>query len=368
MTASKQTGTSDGVSFVEDELAGLWEKSDHRKRKLGAKIELFFRKTMFPGHIGILWAFRAARRAQQIIEQNPKDNFVVLCSYPPLGVLLAGLLLKRRLPRRVQWIADFRDPIAGFVWTHTSALARWSDHRLENAIFSTASAIVANTDPSAAELRGRHPREVSKIEVIYNGFDPEDAPAALPIPMRNKRVLVHAGTLYEGRNPNPLLASLSRLRAKQQALDVQILLLGAVDSKAALDPKLSEQGEREGWLDIRPPVPKSEALRMVAEADGLLLLQPQSKTQVPGKLFEYICIGRPVLSLLPAVSPAAKILDECGVPFVCVYPEDASAVVDEKIVAFLALPPSVTAYSPAYADRFSAEQQAKQLVSIVERL
>jgi hypothetical protein len=49
----------------------------------------------------------------------------------------------------------------------------------------------------------------------------------------------------------------------------------------------------EGWLEFCPTVPKAEARRLTEEANGLLPLQPQSDIQVPGKLFECLCIGGP---------------------------------------------------------------------------
>ena len=94
--------------------------------------------------------------------------------------------------------------------------------------------------------------------MICNGFDPDDAPAARELPPRKQKVILHAGALYQGRNPN---LSSNRLhdcakKGKPEASSVSILLVGGADAKAGLDPALYDEAQRDGWLELRPTVPK----------------------------------------------------------------------------------------------------------------
>ena len=102
------------------------------------------------------------------------------------------------------------------------------------------------------------------------------------------------------------------------------------------------------------------------EADALLLVQPQSDVQVPGKLFEYICIGRPVLALVPRASAVEAILAKSGIPNVCLYADDAPEAADQKLLEFLRLPNTPTPASEWFRTNFNAEEQTKQLAAIVE--
>jgi hypothetical protein len=138
-----------------------------------------------------------------------------------------------------------------------------------------------------------------------------------------------------------------------------------VDAKAGLDSALYDEAERDGWLEVRPAVPKGESQRMMEEADGLLLVQPQSNIQVPGKLFEYVCIGRPILALVPQRSAVEQILEKAGVPYVCVYADDEMEAVDRKLLAFLRLPTAPTLYNAWFRNNFNAEYQAEQLAAII---
>ena len=352
------------VVYVPDHLRPIWEGSTKQRLSLKARIELLLRKLMFPGHIGIMWSVAVAARCRQILRDHPQDRFVLFSTYPPLGVLMAGLILRMR--ERIPWIADFRDPISGL---GVGLLPFWN-HRVEALVFRTASAVVANVEGAATVWRNRYPWAQQKLHVICNGFDPDDAPAARELPRRNQKVILHAGSLYHGRNPNLVIESMARLRKQgmSEASSVRILLLGAADAKAGLDPALYHEAEREGWLELRPGVPRRESQQMMEETDGLLLVQPQSDVQVPGKLFEYICIGRPILALVPQRSAVEQILENAGVPHVCIYADDEMEAVDRKLLAFLRLPTAPAPCSAWFQDNFNARYQAEQLAAIMSAI
>lgn len=356
------------VVYVPDRLRPIWEGRTKQRLSLKAWVELLIRKLMFPGHIGIMWSMEVAARCRQILRDHPQDRFVLFSTYPPLGVLLAGLLVQVR--EGIPWIADFRDPIDGLGAGVLPRYARFWNHRLEAFAFRRASAVVANAEGAAMVWRDRYPDAQGKLHVICNGFDPEDAPTARELPPRNQKIILHAGALYHGRNPNRVIESLSRLRKRgmSEASSVSILLLGMVDAKSELDAALYMEAERDGWLELRPAVPKRESQRMMEEADGLMLVQPQSKVQVPGKLFEYICVGRPILALVPQCSAVEQILEQAGVPYVCIYADDEIGAVDRKLLAFLRLPTAPTPCNAWFRNNFNAEYQAAQLATIIKAL
>ena len=272
--------------------------------------ELLIRKMMFPGHSGFIWARKAAAACHKIVRDHAEERFVVYSTYPPTGTITAGLRVRSN--EKIPWIADFRDPIGGTAPELLSRQIRFWIPRLEQRTFRNASAVVANVEAAAAVWREQFPWAQPKLHVIYNGFDPEDVPHARDIPPRTHKLIVHAGGLYHGRNPNVVVESLARLRAAgaAEAASARVLLLGATDAKAGFDQALFASAQRDGWLELRPQVPRAEAQRLLEEADGLLLVQPQSNVQVPGKLFEYMCIGRPIVALVQRASAVEDILQK----------------------------------------------------------
>jgi hypothetical protein len=142
--------------------------------------------------------------------------------------------------------------------------------------------------------------------------------------------------------------------------------VGSIDAKAGFNQALCDQAQRDGWLELRPSVPRSQAQRLMEEADGLLLVQPQSDTQVPGKLFEYICIGRPILALVPRSSGVEQILQKASTPNVCIYGDEPGDMVDGKLLEFLRLPNAATAPSEWFQSSFDASQQTAALAKVIE--
>ena len=370
VTASQPAGPPPpGVEWVADPLASVWDGKSDMTRSVSGTIELLLRKFLFPGHIGLAWSREVAVRCRQIILAHPQDQFVLFSTFPPLGVLFAGLWVSRQ--NMIPWISDFRDPVTVDGNAFIRGGHRYWDSLVERRAFRAADFIIANTQTAAGMLAARYPWAGSKLRVIWNGFDPEARSRAHPLPNRKHRAIVHAGALYGGRNPSLVIESMSRLRraGSDQAEKTSIVLVGSIDfGKYGLERETYLQGEREGWLKLVPPVTNAEAQRITEEADGLLLIQPQTKVQVPGKLYEYICVGRPILALVPPQSAVEAILSHAGVPYVCIYTDDNPDAVDQKFLRFLGLPPTPVRYSEWFETNFNAYLQTQQLAAIIEAL
>ena len=366
VTASPQPQDAVDTTFVPDELRAVWDEGPKGRLSFEGWQELLIRKMMFPGHYGFIWARKAAAACHDIVRQNAQQRFVVYSTYPPIGTITAGLRV--RANEKLPWVADFRDPIGGTAPELLSPQIRFWIPRLEHRTFRKASAVIANVPAAADVWRKQFPWAAQKLHVIYNGFDPDDVPHARPIPPRPHTLIVHAGALYHGRNPNVVVKSLARLRAAgaAEAASARVLLLGATDAKAGFDQALFDNAQRDGWLELRPQVPRPQAQQFLEEADALLLVQPQSNVQVPGKLFEYMCIGRPILALVQRASAIEDILQKAGLPYVCIYTDDSSEVADRKMLEFLRLPNTATTPNDWFRTNFNAAHQADELARIIE--
>ena len=369
ITACEQLpGSPPDVMYVPDPTAHLWaSKEELPQLTFEAQAERVIRRFVLPGHIGIGWSRHASAAVRDIVRRNGRRKTVILSTYPPSGAHLAGL--QAAWSGRIPWIADFRDPMAldptlDLLRTPLLPLAL---RRMESSTFKRAAAIIANVEPAAEAWRKRYPGCDRKLHVIWNGFDLEDLPQRGETGAGN--TLVHAGSLYGGRNANLIVESLARLRAQGRALDHRLLLVGGIGALAGIDEASHERAIQEGWLTmIRSHVAKAEVTRMQSEARGLLLLQPQSHLQVPGKLFEYVWMGKPILAVIPRGSAMEWILNRSGIPHVCIYPDDKPARRDEKMLEYIAMAPEHGAPSDWFKETFDASKQASQLANILESL
>src|SRR5450432_1498546 len=373
ITASAQSAAAaapDDIVVVPDEIGEIWASAKKPKLSLFAHFERLVRRFGIPACTGVMWAKDVTTICLDLIRRHQTDSpVVVYTTFPPLGTLLAGLIIAGR--SRVDWICDFRDPMSiGPSVKYYSAFSRFLARRLESRAFHTADAIIANTKAMAQEWLDVYPLARHKLHVIFNGFDPEQQPRAREIPPRAWRLLIHAGDLYAGRTPTMILESLARLReTSAPARGVRILLQGSIGYDGDLPKTMTEKAIRDGWLQVNDrSIPRAEALRLIEESDGLLLLQPQSAIQVPGKLFDYVCVGRPILALVPRSSAVEEILKQAGVPNVCVYSDDGGEVVDRKLLTYLELPAQPVPFSDSFETAFSVAHQTKQLSTIIDAL
>lgn len=357
-----------GVVHVPDALGAYWQHGGAKPGNGAERLsELAFRRYVVIAGVGFQWSRQVARSCRSWQRERPGDRATVFCTYPPAGALLTPLWLDRR---KFRIVLDYRDPFSSLSPADSQTdfrARRWIDNRA----IGRADIVIANSDAAAEGFRSQFPAHAHKIFPIWNGFDPADDFRALPIPERAGPVIAHVGAIYTGRSPDAILASVRRLReaAGEQCRSARVALVGPLGYGARVDPDLVESGQRGHWLDYVPQMlPKAEARRIAAEADYLLLLQPQSSVQVPAKLFEYLRIGRPILAYAPQGSAIEWLLERAGVPFQCVYPGDTTETVDAKVRRLLETPTGPHPASSWFLEHFDARNQSRRLMELIQRI
>lgn len=328
------------------------------------------RRLLLPGVIGIRWSTLAYQLAARFIEAHRDDEITIFSTWPPLGTHLAGWRLKRRYG--LPWIADFRDPLTdnpvhSHLPKHSLAIFRW----LERRFLRSADAFIANTDEAEAVLKRKYPREADKVHLIWNGFDPQKRIPAQPVPVRQPRIYAHIGQLYEGRTAAPLIESVARLLASGQLAPgtVRIELTGPADATCLPQPALLQRAQEQGWLKLTDDqVPRAEAERLAQTADGLIILQPQSAIQVPGKVYDYLQIGRPVLALVPRNSCVERLLAQTNVPYKIAYTAASTGEFDAALLEYFALPNDAVPAGSWFEETFNVERQTATLARLIDSI
>ena len=337
---------------------------------LGWQIERGIRRMLLPGVTGSQWSLHAYRAAATFLKENSRSRVTIFSTYPPLGVHLAAYWLARKTG--FPWIADFRDPLADNpghmeINRFTDSLYR----RLERTFVHAADCVLANTDAAEARLKATYPERAGHIRLIWNGFDPEQRLERLPIPLRNRKVIAHVGELYGGRDVSPVLQSLRRMIESGRLSDreFQVFLAGQINESSMPDPAFTSAGERVGWLKLtRAHIPQKEAHEVIQTADGLFLIQPHTVLQVPGKLFEYLQIGRPILAYVPPDSPVERILARSGVPYECAHAGSAPEELDASLFRYINLLGAEGKPNEWFENEFNSEFHARKVANLIASL
>jgi hypothetical protein len=340
------------------------------RRSPGWQFERAVRKVFLPGEGGMQWSYCASRAARKYIRAHPSTSVTLFSTFPPLGPHLAAWQLARS--EGLPWIADFRDPFPEASENKTAHPLQMRIYRcLERVTAKRASAVIANTDPAMVRWREKFPSLNGKVHSIWNGFDPEERVEPLPASSNDFRVLSHTGELYGGRSATPILESIERLMSsgRLSSRSIRVRLIGPAEAGALPNQEFLDRAQAAGWLDlVTQQITQVEALQISRSSDGLLLLQPQSTVQVPGKLFEYLQIGRPILAFIQPDSPSERLLAQSGVPYRCVYPGSPPKANDDTVAEFFSIPSTAIAANPWFEEQFNAEKQTRQLDAIIRSL
>ncbi|MCI0639023.1 MAG: glycosyltransferase [Gemmataceae bacterium] len=225
--------------------------------------------------------------------QPPWD--AVVSSFGPYSAHLVARALKHE-GRANLWVADYRD-----LWTDNCAFTGlfpftvW-ERRQEARCLREADLIVTVTETLAVKLRARTPRPV---EVIYNGYNPEDSKNLMPepfFPSDGIRRIVYTGTYYpQGHDATPLLRALKEVRRTRPDVYTR-LRLEVAGWNTELWAQLARQHDVADAVRVHGPLSRQDSLRMQRDASALVLLDWDPRDGVlSGKVFEYLAVAAPIL-------------------------------------------------------------------------
>lgn len=250
--------------------------------------------------------FGFARGLSLVLRHRPDALYT---SGPPHSSHLLGWFLKRLSGR--PWIADFRDPWSSKPWTEAWERREWRARglrRLEAMVVRSADRVILNTEAMREDFAGRYPGiESSRFRCIPNGYDPAEFDDLAPVPRHGGPFrLTHAGSLYRRRSPLVLLDAIRTLfdSGAVREGDLELELIGPIGIDGISLPRAVAERRLASTVRHVPFLPHREALRALFLADALVIVQPDTQTQVPGKLYEYLFVGKPVVALAHAGATA----------------------------------------------------------------
>ncbi|MBU8881640.1 glycosyltransferase [Kaistella sp. DKR-2] len=273
-----------------------------------SRLSVWVRGNFFIPDARVFWVKPSAKFLKEYLKENHFDAFVT--TGPPHSMHLIGLELKKEFPD-LKWIADFRDPWTEISYYKHLKLTKSSDqkHRdLEQKVFETADITLATSYSDAENFR----KKGANAFCITNGFDQVDSEIQISGSKKQKFTLSYIGVLEQLRNPAVLWQVLSELIHENADFknDFELKFVGRIDDKILAEIEssvLKNSVKNLGYLA------HSEANIEMQSSDLLLMTNfpnESSKGIIPGKIFEYLATGKPIVSFGPKDSDVKKILEE----------------------------------------------------------
>ncbi len=259
----------------------------------------------------VFWVRPAAQFIQSWMK--PGEEPIIITTGPPHSIHLVGLRIKKQNPA-VKWVADFRDPWSEWDLLDTFTLTRWARARhryFERQVLTRADRVMTIApfhQQRLAQLGGR------PVDVITNGFDPDDF-TSITRKRTAKFTIRHVGMVDELRDPRPFMAALRQLALEQPEFGNHV----AVEFIGNVNSNFQQEVERDATLKalttFTRAIPHQQLLQTYGETDVQLLVLAHTALapgNLPGKFFEYLASGNPILAVGPVQGDARDVLVATG--------------------------------------------------------
>lgn len=274
----------------------------------------------------IKWKKKALELAEEIIKENKID--VIFATAPPYTDFLIAYELSKKYD--IPFVIDYRD-----LWVDNpyhffpTPYHRNKNEQLEHEILAHADRIIVTTR-FAKETMLKHYKFLNHLDIsiIPHGFDHEDFEKVETQENQNKKLIItHSGLFQDDRTPKYFLKALvEAFKQKPELKDlIEVRFVGLMRPSHT---KLISKLKLEYNCKLIGYVTHSESIRLLLESDVLWLMM-KDNVRSPGKLYEYIGAGKPILINAPSGSMRQLAL-ESGSAFIT-EPDDIKQITKEII-------------------------------------
>lgn len=261
------------------------------------------------------WYPWARRRLQRLLPELRPD--VVISSHEPATTLSLGLIAQRA---GVPWVADLGDPVLA---PYTPARWRSRAMALERKVCARAALVTTTAVDAVSILRERHAVPADRFQVLTQGFD-GSAPEEQFHSRTGVLELLYTGSFYAFRRSSALLEAVKAtpgVRLNIASINVPEDIVAA-----------SRQGDSVRLLGF---LPHDQIVGLQRRHDVLVNIANDDPCQIPGKFYEYLGAGRPILHIGSGQDAAAELLRQTGRGWVCAGDGDSLAALLKVLRASL---------------------------------
>jgi len=312
------TGKSKEDPLISSETISTENKS------LAHKISVWVRFNLFVPDARAGWYFSAVAKGKKILKEEQKD--VIISLGPPHSSHLVGYSLSKKF--KLPFVPILIDPWVDIVYyknAKRSGMTIKADNYLEKKVMEHASKVIFVTKSTKEDYVKKYPFLKEKSNVLYWGFNEEDfrmedgeweMEDGKGEIGKKEEVIVHAGNIFDYQNPEQLW---KRIRKEiDGGRNLRIKFIGTV---SPLIKKEIERNNLKPFTEYAGFLPYKEMIEELLKASYLLVCATE-KRHVPGKLFEYLRAGKPILAFGNDNEEVKNIIKESNAGMIFRYDED----------------------------------------------
>lgn len=272
------------------------------------KISVWLRANVFIPDPRIFWVRPSVSFLKDFIVENKIRT--IITTGPPHSVHLIGLKLKQQNPG-IKWIADFRDPWSEWGFLQSLPLlpiTRAYIKHLENKVLQEANEVITVTPSWVSMFQKLGNR---KVKLLTNGYDEDDFRNFKRV-KSDKFIICHVGIVNEQCNPTPFMEALKNVLISNPDLQKDLCVRFIGDVKKNFVKQIQQDVQLSKVTEFIDRVSHERILEYYQSVSVSLLIltgYKEPESYLPGKLFEYIRVGAPILGVGPVHGDASVILN-----------------------------------------------------------
>jgi glycosyltransferase involved in cell wall biosynthesis len=277
------------------------------RKSIFATLSAWVRGNFFIPDARIFWVRPAVDFIQSWL--NREQSPILITTGPPHSIHVIGLRLKKKLPT-LRWVADFRDPWSEWDLLDALQISHWArarHQRLERQVLRLADRVITIApfhQQRFQELGGR------AVDLITNGFDPDDF-KSITRKRTSRFTIRHVGMVDELRDPRPFLTAVKQLMVEAPDFESDVLIEFVGNVNSAFKLEVQQDARLREVVQFRDAIPHQQLLQTYGETDLQLLVLAHTALapgNLPGKFFEYLASGNPILAIGPTQGDAQQVL------------------------------------------------------------
>ena len=251
-----------------------------------------------------------SKKAKKYLETKDigKNDIIISVGFP-FSTHLEMCKLKKKFGCKL--ILDYGDPWSFNPSVETEPVWRKGiDHFIESRIINKADLIIVTTNSTKEQFIKKF--GIKNVEVVRLGVDLSVYKKYSLGDFKNdKLTLVYTGTFYkEIRDPSNFFDAITKTD-KRIDYPVRMIFAGKKDVFVEeLIKKYELSSLKNIEINFLGNIGIDECVKMQLSADILLFFSNKTGIQVPGKIYEYLATGKPVLCISYERAEAETILDE----------------------------------------------------------